>query len=244
MTKNIFLEKLNIHPSWDEFVTKQIPILNKITNQVLAAVENSETKITPALPKVLRFLELPLFQAKVIILGQDPYPEEGVATGRAFEVGNLQSWLIPFKQGSLKNMLRLIYQVYFDEVVSFKQLQAVLKEKTGLISPPGEIFKNWEQQGVILLNTGFTFGLGFKKSHLAFWKPFTKNLLTFINEHNENLNWFLWGNKAKEICKHLTLKNKFESNHPSPLAQRKDDNFFQFTGFYETKNDINWLGAF
>jgi len=96
-----FLNAVSLHSDWKPFLTvenrKQIL---RIESLVIPR------KITPPPESVLRFLEFPLGKAKIIILGQDPYPHPGAATGRAFEVGNLSSWNQPFKNSSLKNILR------------------------------------------------------------------------------------------------------------------------------------------
>ena len=75
----------DIHPSWKPFFTQEISaILDDVENQI--GIANSE-ELTPDRNRILRFFALDLFKTKVVILGQDPYPQQGVATGRAFEVG-------------------------------------------------------------------------------------------------------------------------------------------------------------
>ncbi|MFW6310335.1 MAG: hypothetical protein ACOC1D_04465, partial [Prolixibacteraceae bacterium] len=96
---SLFLQKIEVHQTWEKFLSREI-------KELICQTEKEITKqnFTPPADKVLRFLEVPLDQIKVIILGQDPYPQPGVATGRAFEVGTLKSWNEPFKNISLKNI--------------------------------------------------------------------------------------------------------------------------------------------
>jgi len=87
-------------------------------------------------------------------LGQDPYPQTGVATGRAFEVGTLKSWNQPFKNISLKNILRALYKAYSGQIIKFSQLKEKFDNEFSVL-PPGKLFEHWEKQGVLLLNTSF-----------------------------------------------------------------------------------------
>ncbi len=241
--KNIIYLDRNIHSSWDNFFDNDTyDILNIILKNIYSSVDNDLKKITPSSENVLRFLDIPIDKIKVIILGQDPYPELGAATGRAFEVGILKSWLDTFKQGSLKNIIRCIYKSYKSKDLSFSNLKIKIEKNDFCILPPDKLFKNWEEQGVLLLNTAFTFPINQKSSHLKFWKPFTKKLLAYINNNNKEIDWFIWGNKAIEITSHLDIKNSFISVHPSPLAQRGNITFMDFSGFNSTKEKINWLG--
>ncbi len=92
-----------IHPSWQPFFTPEIL-------KILEDIDEGMTgECNPAPAAVLRFATQPLDEVKVLILGQDTYPAAGVATGRAFEVGGLTSWNSPYRQVSLKNIVRRIY---------------------------------------------------------------------------------------------------------------------------------------
>ena len=121
MKNSAFLYKIKIHNDWKTFLSKEIvQLINQIESEI------SEKDFTPPAEKVLRFLELPLKSAKIIILGQDPYPQPGVATGRAFEVGTLKSWNEPFKNISLKNILRALYKAYSGKVLKYNDLKQKL----------------------------------------------------------------------------------------------------------------------
>ena len=205
---SVYLENLNIHCDWNPFLTKDIKLsLEKIESEIFKG------DYSPAKENVLRFLELPLSSVKVIILGQDPYPQPGVATGRAFEVGTLKSWNEPFKNISLKNILRALYKAYSGEAIKYNDLKTKFDNEFPVL-PPSQLFKHWENEGVLLLNTSFTCTPGKPGSHKMIWEKFTNKLLEFICNNYAQITWFLWGAHAQEATKNMEIKNKIVSLHP------------------------------
>ncbi len=83
-----------LHDSWLPFFTDDI--INRI-NHIESVIGDD---FNPAPNQVLRFATTDFSKIKVIVLGQDPYPQKGVPTGRSFEVSNLLSWCDKFKQTS------------------------------------------------------------------------------------------------------------------------------------------------
>jgi len=238
-----FLDSLNsIDKSWNDFLTSEII-------QDIKSIENSihetDKDFTPIAPFVLRFLERSLLNVKVLILGQDPYPQKGVATGRAFEVGTLKSWNEKFSNISLKNIIRAIYYSNKNSYLKYSEIKPKIGAEFPL-DPPYELFVNWEKQGVLLLNTSFTCETGNSNSHEKLWKSFTIKLLEYIASYNSQIIWFLWGNNAKFIVEDINIKYKIESMHPMMCYDkpgRGDDFLFgKINPFLETKNLINWLG--
>ncbi len=242
-SKLVFLESLDkIDKSWIDFLT---PHTIKLLQSIEKKIFNSCNDYTPEAGRVLHFLTFPLDKAKVIILGQDPYPQKGVATGRAFEVGTLQSWNDPFKNISLKNIIRSIYYAYHNQHLKYNEIKEILGESF-IIQPPGQLFKNWEKQGVLLLNTSFTCETGKPNSHENIWYPFTQKLLDYIHQKNGSIIWFIWGNNAKCITSEIKINHKIESMHPmmcyNKPGRENDFLFGKVNPFVETKNMINWLG--
>ena len=239
-SRSEFLKNLNIHNDWNSF----------LNDDILKLIQEAETKViqndyTPDKEKVLRFFELPLYSVKVIILGQDPYPQPGVATGRAFEVGNLKSWNDPFKNNSLKNILRALYKSYTNKVLKYNDLKSKFDNVFPVLSP-NKLFLHWEKQGVLLLNTSFTCEPGKPGSHKIIWEDFTSQLLFFINENYREITWFLWGNSALEITEKMEIKNKIVSQHPMMCFDGKNRNsdflFGKINCFKQLQNEIDWTG--
>ena len=140
-------------------------------------------------------------EAKVILLGQDPYHGPGQAHGLAFSVKKG----IP-QPPSLQNI--------------FKELARDL----GFPIPGHGCLESWADQGVLLLNTTLTVRRGEAGSHQRKgWEQFTDAVLTHLNAKETPLVFLLWGRHAqsKEALvtndKHLVLKTV----HPSPLSAHR-----------------------
>ena len=124
---------------------------------------------------------------KVVILGQDPTPQEGKATGKASSVEN------PLTVGSVSN-----------------ELLEVALEGWSVNLFNGDLSK-WEEQGVLLLNSALTIGeiqyndVNTKKpkrqqvSHLGYWCEFTKLLIKYISGLPGPSVWMLWGKVAQDF---------------------------------------------
>ncbi|OFX86428.1 MAG: hypothetical protein A2W99_13645 [Bacteroidetes bacterium GWF2_33_16] len=235
------LDSLNkIDVSWNNFLsTENIDLLATIENKI------TQSNFTPPVSRVLHFMSIPLNHVKIIILGQDPYPQPGVATGRAFEVGTLKTWNQTFNNISLKNIVRAIYYAYKGEYLKFSDIKTQI-DKSFIIKSPDQLFVEWEKQGVLLLNTSFTCEIGKSNSHEKIWRPFTSKLLQFISKNQPDIIWFLWGNNAKEIVSGISIQQKIESMHPMMCYNapgREDDFLFgKINPFTETKHSINWMG--
>ncbi len=167
-------------------------------------------------PKTLVFsaFTTDLNQVKIVILGQDPYHTPGAAEGLAFSVPKDQP--IP---PSLKNIYREI------------------DNDLGQHENPTGNLRNWQKQGVLLLNTVLTVEAHRPKSHAGKgWEIFTTEVIKYLNENREHLVFILWGRDARnkkvliDESKHLIL----ESPHPSPLSAHQG--FFGSKPFSKANN--------
>lgn len=232
---------VNMHNSWDDFLT------NEIVEELNTIEQRIGKNINPEHNNVLRFLQCDLKNVKVVILGQDPYPEKGRATGRSFEVGDLNFWDEKFRQVSLKNIIRLIHKGYNDindykDIKKFSEIQEEIKTGAFNILPPNEIFSSWENQGVLLLNTYLSVESGITGSHIEIWEPFSIKLLKFISNENKNINWFLWGKQAEDKKKYISNGRFYISRHPMMCSEKYKDDFLKNNCFKDAMNIINWLG--
>ena len=228
--------------SWKPFLSRDVKhMLKNIESQI-------GTDYTPTRSFVLRFMQLDLHNIKVVILGQDPYKPEGIATGRAFQPSNLVLWQQKFRQVSLKNMIRLIHKNYFgieeySEIAPYTQVIQDIASGEFPIKQPAEWFNGTEKQGVMWLNTSLTCKIGESNSHKAIWADFTKLLISYISEYNPNITWFLWGKEAQEQIANIhKSKAIYRSNHPMMCSDKYSEDFLKSRCFIDTWGSINWLG--
>lgn len=140
----------------------------------------------------------PLSKVKVVILGQDPYHNEGQAHGLCFSVQ--PGTEIP---PSLQN----IYQE--------------LRDDLGCTIPNHGFLEKWAKQGVLMLNTVLTVRAHQANSHQGRgWERFTDAVIQAVNQKDAPVVFLLWGRPAQQKRamltnpKHLVL----EAPHPSPLS--------------------------
>ena len=132
---------------------------------------------------------------KVVILGQDPYHEEGQAHGLAFSVLN---------NNPPKSLINIFKEIYDD---------------TGRVRRNPNL-TDWAMQGVLLLNTTLTCKCHIANSHKDIgWQIFTDEVIKELNKKDEKIVYILWGNYAKSKIPLIDKKHYIiTSAHPSPLS--------------------------
>lgn len=155
--------------------------------------------VYPPANRVFRALELtPLSEAKVVILGQDPYHGPGQAHGLSFSV--LPGVKLP---PSLRNI--------------YKELQ----DDLGCEAPMHGCLAHWARQGVLLLNSVLTVEEGQANSHRKLgWESFTDKLVAALSTREQPMAFVLWGRQAQEKGRHIDRSRHLviEDVHPSPLS--------------------------
>ena len=153
------------------------------------------------------FKETPYNKVTAVILGQDPYHEEGQAQGLSFSVPNGVKF-----PPSLVNI--------------FKELKSDL----GYDAPKSGDLLKWAKEGVLLLNTTLTVRKGLANSHKdCGWQWFTDEVIKKLNERETPIVFILWGANARSKKKFINTKKRIivESAHPSPLSC--------YNGFWNSK---------
>ena len=162
-----------------------------------------------------------LSDVKVVILGQDPYHEEGQAHGLAFSTPDGRP--IP---RSLKNI--------------FKEINAEFDYPI----PDSGCLEKWAKQGVFLLNTVLTVVEGQANSHSKCgWQTFTDNVIRILDNQPQPIVFLLWGKQAEkkkdlvENPNHLVLI----TSHPSPFSARRGflgSNHFRLANEFLKENNV------
>lgn len=186
--------------SWDSlikplFQTEKMKGLSEFVGQ-----ERSLYKVFPEKDLVFNAFKLtPLSNLKVVILGQDPYHNDGQAHGLSFSVP--EGIAIP---PSLRN----IYTELVNDIPGFRY-------------PNHGNLTKWAQQGVLLLNATLTVRAHEAGSHQKKgWEYFTDEIIKGISDQTEHVVFLLWGSYAIKKSalidsnKHLILT----AVHPSPLS--------------------------
>ena len=179
-------------------------------------LEDISKKLTddfiPSSGSIFRCLELKPSEVKVVILGQDPYPNPIHAMGLAFSVN---SSIKPLP-ASLNNI--------------FKELDSDL----GIKRNNGDL-SDWSSQGVLLLNRSLTVIPRLPDSHADIgWHEFTEEIIRVVA--SRGAIGVLWGKQAQNLSGLFDQLDQFSSPHPSPLSAYRG--FFGSKPFSKVNNRL------
>jgi uracil-DNA glycosylase len=153
----------------------------------------------PSGDRVFRAFQKPLAELKVLIVGQDPYPNPQHPVGLSFSVERHVRPLPP----SLANI--------------YKELETDL----GIAPVDHGDLSSWADQGVMLLNRVLTVQPGASNSHRGKgWEDVTSCAIDAIAARGGPRAAILWGNDARRLAPQLQAGGVgcVESPHPSPLS--------------------------
>ena len=177
-----------VDASWHPFFSEHLEKLDEILQSL--QLEGS----VPSRENIFRAFKAPLSEVKVLIIGQDPYPGEGVADGLAFSS----------EREKIPASLRNIFIEYSSDL--------------GLPAPMSPDLSKWSERGVLLLNRTLTTTVGERNAHVSIgWRNFTYSVAAFLAQRD--VIAILWGNGARELAD--LFDKKIESVHPSPLSARR-----------------------
>lgn len=176
----------------------------------LADIDTVLSGLGPYFPEpknLFNALRTPLNKVRVIIIGQDPYPQtksngKPRAQGLSFSVTEDDD--IPV---SLKNI--------------YKELQNSIE---GFKMPKHGNLNYWTDQGVMLLNSCLTVEPGKADSHSKknFWLGFISRILNAVQAVRSNVIVVMWGDKAQKIGKLLNGKAiTLTAPHPSGFSAHR-----------------------
>ena len=205
---------------WEGFFYREdvVQMVETISNRLQNDSQIQGLGINPKIGWIFRALDMvPPDQVKAIIIGQDPAPQPGLATGLAF---SLDESVPPTKVPSVQRVI----------------LEA--RNEGYCVDPQDGVLVSWAEQGVVLLNSALTLIQDEIGSHIDLWKEFSDNLIEYINDRANPSAWILWGYNAKLLeekidkSKHYVVKG----GHPSPNAEGK---YFFCKNYFTCANE--WL---
>jgi len=184
---------------WDEIIRDELAKPYYLQLREFLRLEYGSRKIYPCMYEIFNALKhTPYSGVRVVILGQDPYINEGEAHGLAFSVKHGAK--VP---PSLKNI--------------FKECN----DDVGATPPNHGCLVDWTRQGVLLLNTCLTVRAGCSKSHSGRgWENFTTFIIEKLNNRTQPTVFMLWGRDAQSKQELVTnpIHKVLVAAHPSPLA--------------------------
>ena len=206
---------VNIGNKWDDILKDEFEKDYYKKIREFLKYEYSHYTVYPKMENIFSALKLCDYDdIKVVIIGQDPYHEEGQAHGLSFSV-QPEIEIPP----SLLNI--------------YKELQSDL----GCYIPNNGFLEKWAKQGVLLLNNVLTVRAHMANSHKdCGWETFTDRIIEELNKRETPVVFLMWGSCAKK--KELLITNPIhkilKAPHPSPLSAYRG--FFGCKHFSTTNN--------
>lgn len=182
-----------MHPDWQALLLDQRPLLEAIELRF-----DADPHAIPSKRNLLRAFTHPPSHYRVLIVGQDPYPNPAHAMGLAFAVPRGTTPL-PATLGNI-----------------FKELRADLGVE---LVQQGDVAP-WLDRGVMLLNRHLSTRADNSAAHLSFgWAEFTAAAIkALVSVRRQQLVAILWGKQAQELAPLLMRCRVISSSHPSPLS--------------------------
>lgn len=166
--------------------------------------EYKRKPICPAQSNVFKAFEVcPYDKLKVVMLGQDPYPQKGVATRILF--GN--------KEGTRDEDLSPSLQIIKEAAINFE-----IPHNCIIFDPTLE---SWAKQGILMINSALTVEMNKIGSHVMLWRPFIASLLKKLSENETGIIYVLFGKQAQTFKPYINkqFNTILEENHPAYFAR-------------------------
>ena len=149
------------------------------------------------------FNRTPLHECKAVILGQDPYPQEGVSTGLAFGNDIVQD---------APEIMSPSLKVIRESVLSLAKFMEFPTFDPSL--------ESWAAQGILLLNSALTVRRNTPGSHTAAWRPFVQKVVQALSNYNPDIMWLMFGKQAWGFEEFLNPKSpRILEYHPAYYAR-------------------------
>lgn len=165
--------------------------------------EYQRKSICPVQNKVFRTFELcPYDELKVVMLGQDPYPQKGVATGILF--GNDKE----VTEENLSPSLKIVKEACINYEIPHN---SIIFDQT---------LESWAKQGILMINSALTVEMNKVGSHVMLWRPFISKLLKNLSDNNTAIVYVLFGRQAQTFKPYIGKFNHIiEVEHPAYFAR-------------------------
>lgn len=159
--------------------------------------------LCPSIKNVFKAFKLcPYNECKVILVGQDPYPQKGVAQGILF--GN--------SSDTPEDKLSPSLKVVKESVINFDIPHNLITFDPTL--------ESWAKQGILMLNSALTTEVGKVGIHTLKWRPFIGSFLKNMSEKNPGIIYVFFGSQAKSLNNYINSNNNYKLfiEHPAYYA--------------------------
>lgn len=160
--------------------------------------------LCPALPNVFRAFKLcPYNKCRVVFIGQDLYPQKGVATGVLF--GN--------SKDTPEDKLSSSLQVVKESAINYEIPHNPLVFDNTL--------ESWAKQGILMINSALTCEVNRVGSHVNEWRPFVSKLLKNLSTRETGIIYVLFGRQAQTLKPYIDERYNdiIEIEHPTFFAR-------------------------
>ena len=163
---------------------------------------NKET-LCPNIKDVFKAFKLCSYnKCRVIFVGQDPYPQRGVAQGVLF--GN--------SSDTPENKLSPSLQVIKESVINFEIPHNLITFDPTL--------ESWAKQGILMINSALTTEVGKIGVHMMKWRPFMIAFLKQMSMINPGIIYVLFGSQAQILEPYISKNNYvLKIEHPAYFAR-------------------------
>lgn len=163
---------------------------------------NKET-LCPNIKDVFKAFKLcPYNKCRVIFVGQDPYPQKGVAQGVLF--GN--------SSDTPENKLSSSLQIIKESVINFEISHNLITFDPSL--------ESWAKQGILMINSALTTEVGKIGVHMMKWRPFMIAFLKQMSMINPGIIYVLFGSQAQILEPYINKNNYvLKIEHPAYFAR-------------------------
>ena len=163
---------------------------------------NKET-LCPNIKDVFKAFKLcPYNKCRIVFIGQDPYPQRGVAQGVLF--GN--------SSDTPENKLSPSLQIIKESVINFEIPHNLITFDPTL--------ESWAKQGILMINSALTTEVGKIGVHMMKWRPFMIAFLKQMSMINPGIIYVLFGSQAQILEPYINKNNYvLKIEHPAYFAR-------------------------
>jgi uracil-DNA glycosylase len=210
----------NTHPSWQPLLAQALTELAPNYLEQLA----DDTTWLPGAVNIFNAFTLPLAQLRYILFGESPYPRQASANGYAFwDAAVNELWSNTGlsarvnRATSLRNIIKMLLVARGDLQPQDTSQQAIAcLDKSAYVRTIGELFNNFQRQGILLLNATLVFRKNLVQKDATNWRPFIAKLLELLAQYKPDLELILLGKIAQIINTLPAAKSyrQFQAEHP------------------------------